>query len=317
MKPQRERMAGRMPDNAAALDEQLLRLRLKPDQVAGGASLHLHHWPAEIRAERSPKAVLLIAHGYAEHGLRYAKLARHFAALGYHIYAVDHWGHGRSDGRRGYVPDFSVFTAGLAAQLDHVKAQHPELPRFLLGHSMGGLIALRHLMRAQGDYQAVALSGPALAMQPQPSMVARGAARLLSRFASRLGIMKLDGKAVSRDKAEVDAYRHDPLVYRGRMSARLAHQMMVNMARAQAGAAQITLPLLIQHGGADRLTASAGSVHFMRAVGSADKQLKIYDGLYHEIYNEPEKEAVIGDLMQWFESHITDNGAENGQGEAQ
>lgn len=289
-----------MTITADAPDERALRLRLTPDQVKGGASLFLHHWPADGAA----KAVLLIAHGYAEHGGRYAALARRFAGLGYHIYAVDHWGHGRSDGRRGYVPDLSVFTAGMAEQLAYAKAQHPDLPRFLLGHSMGGLVAVRHLVRAQGDYQAAALSGPALAMQPRPSIVARGTARLLSRFAARLGIMKLDGAAVSRDQAEVAAYTSDPLVYRGRMSARLAHQMIVHMARAQAGAAHISLPLLIQHGGADRLTAPAGSVRFMRHVGSVDKRLKIYDGLYHEIYNEPEKDAVIGDLTHWFESHL-------------
>lgn len=298
-----------MTDNAAAHGAQMTRLRLTGDQVAGGTALALHHWPAEGAA----KAVLLIAHGYAEHGRRYDALARRFAALGYHLYALDHWGHGRSDGRRGYVPDFAVFTAGMMAQLVHVKAQHADLPRVLLGHSMGGLIAARHLVQAQSDYQAAALSGPALAMQPQPSMVARGAARLLSHFASRLGIMKLDGDAVSRDAAEVAAYRRDPLVYRGRMSARLAHQMIVTMARAQADAPLIRLPLLVQHGGADRLTAPAGSARFVRHVGSADKDLKIYDGLYHEIYNEPEKDAVMGDLIPWFERHIS---AANGQGEA-
>jgi alpha-beta hydrolase superfamily lysophospholipase len=275
-------------------------LILPPTSQAAGAKLHPHRWlPAgDIRG------AVLISHGYAEHGRRYAELAARFTAEGYAVYALDHWGHGLSDGQGGFVPHFSVFTDGLSALLAHIQAQHPSIPHFLMGHSMGGLIAANFLITHQNHFRAAALSGPALAPAKRPSALLRAISGILARVAPKLGVMKLDGNGVSRDAAVVAAYRADPLVYSGPIGARLAYEMLQAMERATQSAPRIKLPILIQHGGADRLTSPAASESYFQALGSSDKAIKIYDGLFHEIYNEPEKTAIIADLIAFFDRHI-------------
>lgn len=277
------------------------RLILPPNSLAAGAGLQAHRWlpSGDVRA------AVLISHGYAEHGRRYADLAARFTADGYAVYALDHWGHGLSDGQGGYVPHFSIFTDGLSALLDQMKAEQGDVPKFLVGHSMGGLIAANFLIDHQGDFRAAALSGPALAPAKRPSALLRLISKALSSIAPKFGVMKLDSSGVSRDSSVVTAYRGDPLVYSGPIGARLAYEMLKAMDRAQKYAPAIRLPMLIQHGGADRLTSAAASEIYFSALGSPSKELQIYEGLFHEIYNEPERTAVIADLIGWFERHLS------------
>ncbi|MBL8651541.1 MAG: lysophospholipase [Sphingopyxis sp.] len=272
-----------------------------PARSAGaGAKLHITHWlPAGL-----PKAVILLAHGYAEHAGRYTHVAKRLTDAGYAVYAIDHWGHGRSDGTPGFVPRFSAFTDGLAELLTLVEVNHGETPRLLLGHSMGGLISTLLLIERQSAFVAAALSGPAIVPGAPPSRFTIWISRFLSRFFPRLGVLALDANGVSRDPAVVAAYRADPLVYPGKIGARLGKEFMDAMAAAQAGAPKITLPILFQHGEKDSLAAVAGSQYLFDHVGSADKTLKIYPGLFHEIYNEPEQEAVLDDLVNWFDAHV-------------
>ncbi|SKB84223.1 alpha/beta hydrolase [Sphingopyxis flava] len=272
-----------------------------PEGSAGaGAALSVTHWlPAE-----APKAVVLLAHGYAEHAGRYAHVAERLTDAGYAIYAVDHWGHGKSDGTRGFVPRFSAFIDGMAELLTLVEVQHGGTPRLLLGHSMGGLIATLFLIERQDAFVAAALSGPAIVPAAPPSRMTIYLSRFLSRFFPRLGVLALDAEGVSRDPDVVAAYRADPLVYKGKIGARLGKEFMDAMAAAQADAEKITLPILLQHGDADTLTAPSGSRYLFEHVSSADKTLKIYPGLFHEIYNEPERGEVLDDLIGWFDAHV-------------
>lgn len=273
---------------------------LPAGSVGAGAKLHITHWlPAGL-----PKAVILLAHGYAEHAGRYTHVAKRLTDAGYAVYAIDHWGHGRSDGTPGFVPRFSAFTDGLAELLTLVEVNHGETPRLLLGHSMGGLISTLFLIERQSAFVAAALSGPAIVPGAPPSRFTIWISRFLSRFFPRLGVLALDANGVSRDPAVVAAYRADPLVYTGKIGARLGKEFMDAMAAAQAGAPKITLPILFQHGEKDSLAAIAGSQYLFDHVGSADKTLKIYPGLFHEIYNEPEQEAVLDDLVNWFDAHV-------------
>jgi alpha-beta hydrolase superfamily lysophospholipase len=281
-------------------DSETFALHLPTTSHAAGAQLHAHRW----LPTGSPRAIILLAHGYAEHAGRYADVAGRFTGSGYGVYAVDHWGHGRSQGTQGYVPTFSIYLDGMQTLLARVASDFSDTPLFLIGHSMGGLIAARFLARHQQHFTAAALSGPALQAGKGPMPLTKIASRLLSRLTPHLGVMALDSDDISRDPALVARYRADPLVYRGRMSARLAAEMLREMSAAQRQAAAITLPLLIQHGSADRLTAPSGSQRFFRALGSANKQIKIYEGLYHEIYNEPEREEVLGDVIDWFDAHL-------------
>ena len=280
-------------------------LVLPAGSAGAGAKLHTTRWlPAG-----APKAVVLLAHGFAEHAGRYAHVAKRLTDAGYAVYAIDHWGHGRSDGTPGFVPRFSAFTDGMVELLTLVEVNHGDTPRLLLGHSMGGLIATLFLIARQDAFVAAALSGPAIVPAAPPSRFTVWISRFLSRFFPRLGVLALDANGVSRDPAVVAAYLADPLVYTGKIGARLGKEFMDAMAAAQAGAHRITLPILLQHGAADSLAAADGSRYLYDHVASADKRLAIYPGLFHEIYNEPEQGAVLDDLVGWFDAHV-------GQGKA-
>lgn len=275
-------------------------LTLPTGSAGAGASLHVTHWLPEGR----PKAVVLLAHGYAEHAGRYIHVARRLNDAGYAVYAVDHWGHGNSDGEAGFVPRFSAFLDGMTELLTLVEINHADTPRLLLGHSMGGLIATLFLIGHQQAFVAAALSGPAIVPAEPPSRFTVWISRFLSRFFPRLGVLSLDANGVSRDPAVVAAYRADPLVYTGKIGARLGKEFMDAMAVAQADASKIRLPILIQHGEKDSLAAPAGSRYLFENIASVDKDLKIYPGLFHEIYNEPERDAVLDDLIGWFDAHV-------------
>ncbi len=275
-------------------------LTLPPQSLAPGARLHCKAW----LPGGPPKAIVLLAHGYAEHLGRYEHVAARLNRSGYGVYAVDHWGHGSSDGVPGFVPAFSVYVDGIAALLERVKTAHPGVPRILLGHSMGGLIAAACLLRWQHEFAAAVLSGPAIKAAQEPPALTIAIAKLLSRIAPRLGVLQLDGSLVSRDPQVVAAYRADPLVYKGKVGARLGAEMFAAMGEVQAQAARISLPLLILHGAEDGLAAPAGSEFLQQHAGLADKTLKIYPGLYHEIFNEPEQQLVLADMVAWIDQHV-------------
>jgi alpha-beta hydrolase superfamily lysophospholipase len=274
-------------------------LLLPAGSRGAGARLAVTHWPVE-----HPRGVVLLAHGLFEHAGRYGHVADRLNAAGLAVVALDHIGHGRSDGTPGFVPAFSVFLDGMDALLAHVRALYPHRPLLLLGHSMGGLIAVHHLLQRQQVYTAAAVSGPAILAAAPPSRLTIWISRILSRLLPRLGVIALDANGVSRDPAVVAAYQADPRVYNGKIGARLAEAMFDAMAAAQANAGHITLPLLVQHGDADALAAPAGGQYLYDHAGSTDKRLILYPGLFHEIYNEPEQAAVLDDLVAWFDAHL-------------
>ncbi len=274
-------------------------LMLPSTSRGAGARLHISSWPVN-----APRAVVLLAHGLFEHAARYDHVAARLNAAGMSVVAVDHWGHGKSDGARGFVPAFDVYLDGMDALLAQVQADDPGVPRLLLGHSMGGLIAVRHLDERQAAYAAAAVSGPAILPAAPPSRLMIWISRILSRLFPRLGVIALGADGVSRDSAVVAAYMADPLVYRGKIGARLAKELFDAMAQAREDAPALRIPLLVQHGDADVMAAPAGGQYLFDHAGSADKKLLLYAGLFHEIYNEPEQAAVLDDLIDWFEAHL-------------
>lgn len=277
-------------------------LQLGPASQGAGATLYWKAWLPEKK--RAMKAVAVLAHGYAEHLGRYEYFAQRLNEAGIGVYALDHWGHGKSEGQYGFVPAFSVYTDGIEALLAEVKQRHRTKPRFLIGHSMGGLIAAAHLVTHQAEYAGAVLSGPAIKAAEEPSKLLIWVSRLLSRFLPRMGVLALDAAGVSRDREVVAAYLGDPLVYTGKMSARLAAEMFDAMADVRAKAGEITLPILLLHGGADSLAAPDSSRFLNEHVSSPDRQLKIYPELFHEIFNEPERFVVIGDVTNWIAKHL-------------
>lgn len=276
-------------------------IQLPRGSLGAGSTLFVQSWLPEA----PPRSVLVLAHGYAEHLGRYDHFAEAANKQGFAVYALDHWGHGRSDGTRGFVPSFSVFTDGLDALLSHAKTDYPSLPFGLVGHSMGGLIAAHQLLAHQNAYQAALLSGPAVQPGTPPSALTRLIGRALSSLIPKAGLIQLDAQGVSRDPDVVAAYLADPLVYKGKMSARLAAEMLDAMQTLGEAASAIRLPLLVMHGSNDTLAAPEGGRALVDAASSAIKEYRLLDGLFHEIFNEPEKDMVINQALAWLDTHLS------------
>ncbi|WP_120717634.1 alpha/beta hydrolase [Tsuneonella amylolytica] len=263
----------------------------------GGLELFAQGWlpDGEVRD------VIAIAHGYAEHGGRYTNLVDRLVPAGYALYAQDHRGHGRSAGRRALVDRMGHVIEDFHGFVDDVRARHDGMPVKLLGHSMGGNVAFGYALRWPEDLSGLILSGPLIGGS-MPA-VQRWVLSALSAVAPRTGMIALPPEGVSRDPAVVEAYVNDPLVTTGKVAARTAHEMFSAVARYRSAAPGMQVPVLIQHGDADALVPIAGMREVAGIIGSPDKTVIEYPGLYHEIYNEPEKDAVIGDLLDWFEAH--------------
>ena len=258
------------------------------------------HW----RAQEPVKAVILLAHGLGEHCGRYHAFADYFLQRGVSVVAPDHLGHGASPGERTHIVEFEDFLRPLNELRELIGQWYPGLPCFLIGHSMGGLIAARYLLDHQDRFTGAALSGAALQAAEPPSAFAMFLARLFSRFLPKMGMLQLDATQISRDPQVVQDYLGDPLVHNGKATARLVVELVQNMETVERDRGKIQLPVIVMHGSDDAMTTSKGSEEFYKAVSSPDKTLKIYQGLYHEIFNEPERLEVMGDLAAWVDERI-------------
>lgn len=267
-----------------------------------GGSGGQQYWQGWL-PDGEPVGVVVIAHGYAEHGGRYAHVADRLNAAGYAAYAPDHRAHGRSVGQprsnfgrlAHVVTDFDAFVRSTAARYDG-------LPVFLIGHSMGAMTVLHYLTGAACTPYSVrgaVLSAPPVDLAVG-SRAQRLAAKVLSRIAPDVGVLKpLDVDLVSRDPETRLAYDTDPLNYRGKVLARVGGEAFAAAGAVTPRLPELDLPLLVMHGSADEVASLSGSRAVAEQV-SGDVTLKVYDGLYHEIYNEPEREAVLDDVVAWL-----------------
>ena len=254
--------------------------------------------------EGEPKAILLVAHGIAEHSGRYMNVVNHFVPAGYAVYGIDHIGHGKSDGKRGCVERFQDYTKTLRKYFSMIRGWQPEKPIFLVGHSMGGLISSAYLLEHQDELTGAVLSGPGIKVPDNISNAVIFAGKILSLVMPKAGIIQLDAEGICRDPAVVDAYVNDPLVYTGKITARLGAEMLKTIQHVTGSATKIRLPIMIVQGGSDKLVDPRGAQLLYDSVSSEDKTIKIYDGLYHEVFNEPEHGQVLDDVKVWLESHL-------------
>ena len=275
-------------------------LDVRHSEARGSSRLYQQTWEPDGQT----RAVVLLIHGLGEHSGRYAHVAKHLTERGFTVYTLDHYGHGKSDGHAGFVERFSVYLDGVNALLGKARDEQPEVPFFLIGHSMGGLIAATCLLENQDAFKACVLSGPALKTDQAPPALLLALIRLLSKLVPTLPMIQLDASGVSRDPAVVDAYVNDPLVFHGRLSARLIAELSATMDDTLSRASEIRIPVIFMHGEKDVLTAPSGSQEMFDNVSSDDKTLKIYPGLFHEIFNEPEKETVLSEMSAWLEAHL-------------
>jgi acylglycerol lipase len=249
------------------------------------------------------KAVLFIVHGLGEHCGRYANVVNHFVPLGYAVYGLDHIGHGKSDGGREQIVRFEDFTEPLVAYYKMVKGWQPGKQIFLLGHSMGGLIACYYLLDHQADFKGAVISAPAIKIGENISPATITLSKVLSAIAPKAGVLALDANLISRDPEVVKTYVNDPLVFHGKTPARLGAEMLKAMMRVTAEVQTITLPFIAIQGKEDKLVDHAGTQMLYDKAGSKDKAIKIYEGLYHEVFNEPERAVVLKDVETWLQAH--------------
>lgn len=266
----------------------------------GGLNLYYQAWSAR----RTPlRGVVVIVHGVGEHCGAYRHVVEQLAPAGFALYGFDLRGHGRSPGRRGHINSWDDFRQDLRAFLRLVAEQRPGLPRFLLGHSLGGVIVLDYALRYPEGLSGVVAIGPAIGeigISPALMRLARLVARVWPTFSLRTG---LDASALSRDPGVVAAYRADPLVH-GVGSARLGAELERAVAWVQAHAAELRVPLLIQHGEADRLARPDGSRRFVASVTAPDKELHEYPGAFHQVHNDLCHAAATAELLAWLERHL-------------
>jgi lysophospholipase len=266
---------------------------------AGGRQIFWHSWaPAE-----AVRGVVALVHGAGEHSGRYGHVVARLTDEGYAVHALDHRGHGRSDGHRAFIADMDDVVADVDALVDRAVMAQPGTPVFMLGHSMGGLIGLRYVLAHQERLAGLILSATLAAIEAVPRPLEL-VGRALSVVAPRAPLIAIDASLVSRDPAVVAAYRSDPLVHHGKLPARTAAQLADAVASFPATVGAITVPTLILYGTADGLCPPAGSVMLAERIGSADKSVKAYDGLFHEILNEPERDVVLDDIVAWLAARV-------------
>ncbi|OBK25410.1 hydrolase [Mycobacterium asiaticum] len=266
----------------------------------GGVPIVYDVWTPDV----APRAVVVLAHGFGEHARRYDHVTQRLGAAGLITYALDHRGHGRSGGKRVLVRDVSEFTADFDTLVGIATRENPGLTRIVLGHSMGGAIVFAYGVERPDNYDLMILSAPAIAAQEMVPSVVALAAKVLGVVAPGLPVQALDFNAISRDPEVVSAYDKDPLVYHGKVPAGTGRALLQVGETMPQRAPALTAPLLVVHGTGDSLIPVEGSRRLVECVGSTDVELKEYPGLYHEVFNEPEQDQVLDDVVAWLDRHL-------------
>ncbi len=264
---------------------------------ADGLKLYYRTWTPAA----SPRGLVLLVHGLKDHSERYAAIAGQLTGQGYAVEAFDLRGHGRSEGPRAWVRSFDAYITDLDRFYQQSSVRHPALPTFLLGHSMGGAIVTRFWLERRPPIRGLLLSAPALKPAATVSSFAIGFTKFLSALAPRTGIFRTPNRDFSRDPEVVAAMNRDPLIYQRPAPARTAAELLRAMERIRARMEDLTIPFQVMHGTADRLTNPDGSRELQRRAQSADKTFRSYEGLFHDLLHEPERERVIGDVLRWVE----------------
>ncbi len=263
-----------------------------------GLKIYYQYWFPD-----KPKAILQIVHGFAEHSGRYMNVVNEVIPLGYAVYANDHRGHGRSEGVRNYVDTFDQYVEDEKKLYDIINGQHPNLPIFMLGHSMGSVIALYFTRKYENFLKGLILSGAGTDLGGGGTALLK----VVTKFSEENPKMEippnLNAGFLSHDPAVVKAYQADPLVYAEKITARLAFELFNSVKNLETFIKELQISLLVQCGSEDKLI--IGSENLDNFFIMEDKTINIYEGLYHEVYNELEQDRkkVLTDLSNWLESH--------------
>ena len=267
-------------------------------QGADGLELYYQSWYPQAPA----RTVLVIIPGHGAHSGIFTKMVEYLIERDYIVYSFDLRGNGRSPGQRGYINSWAEYRADLTAFLDLVKSKEPQQQLFLIAQSMGGTIALDYILQETNQIQGLILLSPALGLgiSSWKLIVGKILSRILPRFALDTGI---DCSAASRNPEAVEACRKDSLRHT-QGTARLATELLETIEWIKAYTREIEVPILILHGGADRVTLPENSRIFFESLTLADKEMREYPDSYHELHNDINYQEVLVDMDNWIKRHL-------------
>lgn len=264
----------------------------------GGLKIFTRAW----ETPNPPRGVVVIVHGFNSHSGQYLWTAEQFTKNGLAVYALDLRGRGRSEGERYYVEKIEDFTDDVETLVQQAKSENPGLPVFMLGHSAGGVTSCVYALDHQAEIDGLICESFAYEL-PVPD-IALSFLKGLSYITPHTHVFSLKNKDFSRDEAVVESMNEDPLIHGESQPAQTAKVMINASARLTEEFPKITLPVLILHGTEDKATKPLGSQHFYERTGSTDKTLKLYEGHYHDLLNDVDKEIVMNDILQWIDERI-------------
>lgn len=254
------------------------------------------------RPDGPASALVVICHGVNSHSGQYEWTARQLVENGFVVYALDLRGRGLSSGERFYVEDIEEYVGDLATLIDLAKMREPGLAVFLLGHSAGGVVSCVYTLEHQAEIDGLICESFAFKV-PAPNVVL-SVIKGLSHVAPHLGVLKLHNEDFSRDPEAVRALNADPLIAGEVQPASTVAALVRADERLEKSFGEITLPVFIMHGTVDKATVPAGSRYFYEHAGSRDKTLKLYEGHYHDLFNDYGKEEVMADTTRWIRQHL-------------
>lgn len=265
-------------------------------QTQRGQNLATYYKASAVESRNA----ILFFHGYAEYLTRYRSFIDRLSREGYHVFGLDHHGHGKSDGKPGLINSFDTLIEDASEWYTSINKDNPDFTWSVFGHSMGGGVALQFTLEHQEELKNLILSGPLVMLPDETSGALRFFGNLAASMFPSMPLIPIDFDAICRDPEVVRRYKEDPLIYSGKVRARTAIELDAFTSRIQARLSEIILPVWIGHGDLDRITNPLGSKLLHQKSESKDKTLKLYNGLFHEILNEPESEVVIHDIVMWL-----------------
>lgn len=250
-----------------------------------------------------PKALINLVHGFGEYSERYDHWAMRFAEKGYVVHAIDNRGHGKSDGRRGHINSHDEFLNDVDVLIQESTMLYPDLKQFIYGHSMGGNIVSNYILKRDNNFTGAIISSPWLKLSFDPSGLTIFFSRILQKIYPKFTQKsKLDIKGISHDTKVVEAYLKDPLIHE-KISAKMFFEIYKSGLWAIDNTDKLKIPVLIQHGTGDKITSHKASNKFFENAKMNGKNItyKEWDGLYHELHNEMEKDKVFDFILKWMD----------------
>jgi alpha-beta hydrolase superfamily lysophospholipase len=297
----------RMPANDSALSMSAPAQPVMDSEdavsVRDGTALHTYRWTSRA-AEQQSGAVILIAHGYSEYGRRYDRVARYLVSRGHPVYAYDARGHGFSPGQRGYIDGYARYVDDCTDVAREIGRRYPQRPLVLLGHSNGGLTALRTVQRGESGARGIVVTCPMVALQPKHKPLPRSVAGVLAAVFPRLSLPNgINQRELSHDTAINESWSADPMNH-GKTTPRWFVGALDAMAEANAEASKVTLPILALRAELDSIVDPKGVGEFMDKVASADRELVTCAGAFHEVLQEVDRDQNFKRIADWLASRF-------------